>query len=101
MIVQEVKVHNPTQKTAQISLEKLGIAQWDGATSQVKVPIPTHIVLSTVFRTVSIKITIHNPLLLYHSKLKITKLSLRFSSLYIYCYPRFYVLRVKAKSELL
>jgi len=37
VIVQEVKVHNPTQKTAQISLEKLGIAQWDGATSQVKV----------------------------------------------------------------
>ena len=39
MIVQEVKVHNPTQNTAQISLEKLGIAQWEGATSQVKVRV--------------------------------------------------------------
>jgi len=37
LIVQEVKIYNPGQRTAQLSIEKLGITQWEGATSQTKV----------------------------------------------------------------
>jgi len=37
VLIQEVKIHNPGKKVAQLSLEKLGIAQWEGATSQTKV----------------------------------------------------------------
>jgi len=37
LLVQEIKVHNPSDKPAQLSLEKLGISDWDGATSQPKV----------------------------------------------------------------
>ena len=38
VLIQEVKIHNPGSSVAQLSLEKLGIAQWEGATSQTKVP---------------------------------------------------------------
>ena len=37
MLVQEIKVYNPGEKAAQLSLEKLGIYQWDDATSKTKV----------------------------------------------------------------
>ena len=35
--MQDIKIHNPGQRAAQLSVEKLGIAQWEGATSQLKV----------------------------------------------------------------
>jgi len=37
VLVQEIKVYNPGDKPAQLSLEKLGIYQWDDATSKTKV----------------------------------------------------------------
>ncbi|XP_023319855.1 uncharacterized protein KIAA2013 homolog [Eurytemora carolleeae] len=37
VLVQELKIHNPGEYPAQLSVEKLGISQWDGATSQTKV----------------------------------------------------------------
>jgi len=37
VIVQDIKIHNPGQRVAQLSLEKLGISQWEGVSSSTKV----------------------------------------------------------------
>lgn len=37
VLVQDIKVHNPGQKPAQLAVEKIGIANWEGAISQPQV----------------------------------------------------------------
>ena len=37
VLIQDVRVHNPTSRTKQITLERLGIAQWDSAKSYTRV----------------------------------------------------------------